>query len=39
VRKGTNIQVNIYGGTGATATGRVRMVYRSASDIASGTTA
>lgn len=33
VRKGTNIQVNVSGGTGATATGRIRMVFRAASEL------
>lgn len=33
VRKGTNIQVLVAGGTGATATGRIRMVFRSTAEM------
>jgi hypothetical protein len=36
VRKGTNIQVMVSGGTGATSTGRIKMVFRTAADVAGG---
>lgn len=36
VRKGTNTQVMVSGGTGATATGRIRMVFRTAADVQGG---
>lgn len=36
VRQGTNIQVMVSGGTGATATGRIKMVFRTADDVRSG---
>jgi hypothetical protein len=36
VRKGTNIQVNVAGGTGATATGRMRVVFRTPQETQSG---
>ena len=36
VKRATNIQINLYGGTGATATGRIKMVFRTASEMAGG---
>ena len=36
VRAATNVQVNISGGTGATATGRIKMVFRTAADVQAG---
>lgn len=36
VRKATNIQVNVSGGTGATSTGRIKMVFRTAADVTAG---
>ncbi len=36
VRQGTNIAVNLYGGTGATSTGRIKMVYRTAAEVQAG---
>lgn len=36
VQQGTNIQVNVSGGTGATATGRIRMVFRTPQEIQAG---
>lgn len=36
VRKATNIQVLVSGGTGATATGRVKMVFRTAQEVTGG---
>lgn len=36
VSQGTNIQVNVAGGTGATATGRIRMVFRTPDEIRAG---
>ena len=36
VRAGTNIQVNLSGGTGATATGRIKMVFRTTDDVRAG---
>lgn len=36
VRRGTNIQVNLSGGTGATATGRMRVVFRTPQEITGG---
>ena len=36
VRKATNTALNIAGGTGATATGRFRVVFRTAAEITSG---
>lgn len=36
VRSGTNTQVMVAGGTGATATGRIRMVFRTAADVQAG---
>ena len=36
VRGGTNIQVMVSGGTGATATGRIKMVFRTAADVQAG---
>lgn len=36
VRKGTNTQVMVAGGTGATATGRIKMVFRTAADVSGG---
>lgn len=39
VRGGTNLQVMVSGGTGATSTGRIRIVYRSPDDIRAGVSA
>lgn len=36
VRAGTNTQVMVSGGTGATATGRIKMVFRTAADVQGG---
>lgn len=36
VRAATNIQVLVSGGTGATATGRIKMVFRTAEDVRGG---
>ena len=36
VRRGTNIQVLVGGAAGATATGRIRMLYRTAAEVAGG---
>lgn len=36
VRAGTNTQVMVSGGTGATATGRIKMVFRTAADVQAG---
>lgn len=36
VRAATNVQVNVSGGTGATATGRIKMVFRTAADVQAG---
>lgn len=36
LRAGVNLSINLSGGTGATATGRIRMVYRSAQEAQSG---
>lgn len=36
VRRGTNIQVMVSGGTGATSTGRIKMVFRTAADVQAG---
>ena len=36
VRKGTNVQIMVSGGTGATATGRIKMVFRTAADVQAG---
>ena len=36
VRAATNIQVLLAGGTGATATGRIKMVFRTAADVSGG---
>lgn len=36
VRQGTNIALNLAGGTGATATGRFKVVYRTAQEVTAG---
>lgn len=36
VRQGTNQQINLAGGTGATATGRIRVVFRTAGEMSAG---
>lgn len=36
VRKGTNTQLNVAGGTGATATGRFRVVFRTMAEVQAG---
>lgn len=37
VRKATNLALNVAGGTGATATGRFRVVFRTAQEVQQGT--
>lgn len=36
VRAATNVQTLLSGGTGATATGRIKMVFRTAADVSGG---
>jgi len=36
VRQAQNLALNLYGGTGATATGRIRMVFRTTAEVQAG---